>query len=215
MNDLILHNYFRSSTSVRVRAAPNLKGLPFDYVPLSLLKGEQGAPDHLALNPSGLVPTLVTPQGPLPQSMAILEWLEEAHPEPALLPVDAWARARVRSLAYIVAMDIHPVNNLRILNHLESEFGVDAADKAAWFRKWAVAGFSAMEQRLSSEPQTGAFCHGDNVGLADLCLFAQVLNNARFDVDMMPFPTILRIHENCMAIPALARATPPHQPDAV
>lgn len=215
MNDLALHNYFRSSTSVRVRAALNLKGLAYDYVPLSLLKGEHAAPEHMALNPSGLVPTLVTPEGPLPQSMAILEWLDEVHPAPPLLPGNAWGRARVRSLAQIVAADIHPVNNLRILQHLEAEYGVDAAGKAAWFRKWAHAGMAALETRLASEPQTGTFCHRDTVGLADLCLYAQVLNNARFDVDMAAYPTVLRIHNACMEIPALADAAPAAQPDAV
>lgn len=214
MSDLVLHNYFRSSTSVRVRAALNLKGLPYDYVPLSLLKGEQASAAHLALNPSGLVPTLVTPQGSLPQSLAILEWLDEVHPEPPLLPADPWGRARVRSLAQIVALDIHPVNNLRILQHLEAEFGVDGAGKAAWFRKWANAGMKALEERLSGEDETGAFCHGDSVGLADLCLYAQVLNNARFEVDMTPYPTISRIHANCMAVPALEQAAPANQPDA-
>lgn len=214
MNDLILHNYFRSSTSVRVRAALNLKGLEYDYVPLSLLKGEQASAAHLALNPSGLVPTLVTAQGPLPQSLAILEWLDEVHPQPPLLPADPWGRARVRSLAHIVALDIHPVNNLRILKHLETEFGADAAGKAAWFRKWAQAGMQAMETRLASEPETGAFCHGDTVGMADLCLFAMVLNNARFEVDMSPYPTIQRIHSNCMNTPALEQASPARQPDS-
>lgn len=215
MTDLALHNYFRSSTSVRVRAALNLKGLSYDYIPLSLLKGEQASRDHLALNPSGLVPTLVTPQGALPQSLAILEWLDEVHPDPALLPSDPWARARVRSLAHIVALDIHPVNNLRILKHLETEFHVDAAGKAAWFRTWACAGMQALETRLAAEPETGTFCHGDTVGLADLCLYAQVLNNARFEVDMTPYPTIRRIHEACMVVPALALAAPANQPDAV
>lgn len=214
MTDFALHNYFRSSTSVRVRAALNLKGLAFDYIPLSLLKGEQASAEHLALNPSGLVPTLVTPQGALPQSLAILEWLDETHPEPPLLPSDPWGRARVRSLAHIVALDIHPVNNLRVLKYLEAEFGVDAKGKAAWFRKWASAGFDALEKRLASEPETGDFCHKNKVGMADLCLYAQVLNNARFEVDMKPYPTIQRIHENCMALPALLQASPPHQPDA-
>lgn len=215
MKGLILHNYFRSSTSVRVRAALNLKGLGFDYVPLSLLKGEQASVDHLALNPSGLVPTLVTPQGALPQSLAIIEWLDEVHPEPPLLPADPWGRARVRSLAHIVALDIHPVNNLRILKHLETEFDADTDAKAVWFRKWAEAGMRALETRLAEESETGAFCHGDTVGLADLCLYAQVLNNARFAVNMSSFPTINRIHENCMNLPALERAAPAHQPDAV
>jgi maleylpyruvate isomerase len=215
MTDLALHNYFRSSTSVRVRAALNLKGLSFDYIPLSLLKGEQASADHLALNPSGLVPTLVTPHGPLPQSLAIIEWLDEVYPEPALLPADPWGRARVRSLAHIVALDIHPVNNLRILKHLEAEYGVDAEGKSQWFRKWASAGLAALEQRLTADPETGAFCHGDTVGLADLCLYAQVLNNVRFDVDMTSYPTLRHIHANCMEIPALQDAIPANQPDAV
>lgn len=215
MSDLVLHNYFRSSTSVRVRAALNLKGLAYDYVPLALLKGEHVAKEHLAMNPSGLVPTLVTPQGPLPQSLAILEWLDEVHPEPPLLPQDPWGRARVRSLAHIVALDIHPVNNLRILQHLEVEYGADASAKAAWFRRWANAGMQALEARLAAEPETGAFCHGDTVGLADLCLYAQVINNARFEVDMVPYPTINRIHTNCIAVPELERAIPANQIDAV
>tara|TARA_R110002049_G_scaffold117332_2_gene270464 strand:+ start:42039 stop:42686 length:648 start_codon:yes stop_codon:yes gene_type:complete len=215
VTDLALHNYFRSSTSVRVRAALNLKGLRYDYVPLSLLQDEQASAAHLALNPSGMVPTLVTPQGALPQSLAIIEWLDEVHPVPPLLPSDPWGRARVRSLAHIVALDIHPVNNLRILKHLEAEFGVDAAGKAAWFRKWASAGMAALEARLASEGETGTFCHGDRVGLADLCLYAQVLNNARFEVDMTHYPTIQRIHANCMALPELAAAAPGRQPDAV
>ncbi len=215
MTDLALHNYFRSSTSVRVRAALNLKGLGYDYIPLALLKGEQASADHLALNPSGLVPTLVTPQGPLPQSLAILEWLDETHPEPPLLPTDPWGRARVRSLAQIVALDIHPVNNLRILSYLETEFGADAAAKAKWFRHWAGKGMQALETRLAAEPETGDFCHGNTVGLADLCLYAQVINNARFEVDMSACPTITRIHTNCMAVPELERAAPANQPDAV
>ena len=215
MSELVLHNYFRSSTSVRVRAALNLKGLDFDYVPLSLLKGEQASADHIALNPSGLVPTLVTEQGPLPQSLAIIEWLDEVHPEPPLLPADPWGRARVRSLAHVVALDIHPVNNLRILKRLETEYGVDADGKAAWFRHWAEAGMQALETRLSQESETGTFCHGDTVGLADLCLYAQVLNNARFGVDMTAYPTVQRIHDACMEVPALADAAPANQPDAV
>ena len=214
MSDLVLHNYFRSSTSVRVRAALNLKGLAYDYVPLSLLKGEQASAEHLALNPSGLVPTLVTPQGSLPQSLAILEWLDEVYPDPPLLPSDPWARARVRSLAHIVALDIHPVNNLRILQHLEAEYDVIGAGKAQWFRKWASAGMQALEARLAGDSETGDFCHGDMVSIADLCLYAQVLNNARFEVDMTPYPTVMRIHENCMAVPELERAAPANQVDA-
>ncbi|MFC6582529.1 maleylacetoacetate isomerase [Sulfitobacter aestuariivivens] len=162
-----------------------------------------------------MVPTLVTPEGPLPQSMAILEWLNEVHPAPPILPADPWGRARVRSLAQIVAADIHPVNNLRILQHLETTYGVDAAGKAAWFRTWANAGMQALETRLAREDETGTFCHGDTVTIADLCLYAQVLNNARFEVDMTNYPTITRIHAACMNVPALADAAPANQPDAV
>jgi maleylpyruvate isomerase len=215
MSTLVLHNYFRSSTSVRVRAALNIKGKAFDYVPLSLLKGEHRNSDHLALNPSGLVPTLVTDHGPLPQSLAILEWLDETCPEPPLLPPDTWGRARVRSLAQIVALDIHPVNNLRILQSLETMFGATAEDKAAWFAKWAYAGMAALEARLSREPETGRFCHGDTPTIADLCLFAQVLNNHRFGVTLDDYPTISRIQEACLAVPEIEAAAPAHQPDAV
>lgn len=211
---LVLHNYFRSSTSVRVRAALHLKGLDYDYVAHSLLKREHVAPEHLALNPQGLVPTLVTEHGPLPQSLAILEWLDEVYPDPPLLPADPWGRARVRSLAHIVALDIHPLNNLRVLQHLETEFGQDAEGKARWFRKWATAGMDALEQRLQ-ERETGRFCHGDVPGLADLCLFAQVLNNRRFDMPVEPYPTIMRIHGACMVLDAFVRAMPENAPDAV
>lgn len=215
MSDFILHNFFRSSTSVRVRAALNLKGLSYDYVAHSLLNGAHRSPEHLALNPQGLVPTLVTDHGPLPQSLAILEWLDDEFPDPPLLPGEPWARARVRSLAHIVALDIHPVNNLRVLNHLTATFGADADAKAAWFRTWAETGMAAMEKRLSSEAGTGTFCHGEKPGMADLCLYAQVINNARFGMTLDPYPTIARIHAACMNIPALERAIPANQPDAV
>lgn len=210
----VLHNYFRSSTSARVRAALNLKGLPFGYVSHALLAGEHRGAEHMALNPQGLVPTLVTEHGPLPQSLAILEYLDEVHPKPPLLPADPWGRARVRSLAHIIALDVHPVNNLRILQHIGDAFGADADAKAAWFSKWAHAGLEALEARLQ-EPETGTFCHGDTPGLADLCLFAQVLNNGRFGVTLDAYPTIARIHEACMAIPAIADAAPANQPDAI
>lgn len=213
--NLTLHNYFRSSTSARVRAALNLKGLPYEYVGHSLLEAAHKGEAHLALNPQGLVPTLVTDQGALPQSLAIIEWLDEVHPNPPLLPADAWGRARVRSLAHIIALDIHPVNNLRILQHIEAEFGADPDAKAAWFSKWAHAGLQALEHRLAQEKETGDFCHGDTPGLADLCLFAQVLNNARFGVTLDDYPTIARIHGRCMALPAFEDAAPANQPDAV
>ncbi len=216
MSDLILHNYFRSSTSVRVRIALNLKGLDYDYVPYALLPDEHKSETYLALNPQGLVPALeITDQAVLTQSMAIIEYLDEAHPDPALMPPDALGRARVRSLAQIIGCDIHPVNNLRILRYITDEFGADADAKKAWFTRWATEGFSALEHRLSSEPETGEFCHGDTRTLADICLYAQVLNNKRFDVDPEPYPTIMKIFTHCDALAAFQDARPENQMDAV
>jgi maleylpyruvate isomerase len=210
-----LHSFFRSSTSFRVRAALNLKGIPFDQATYALRKGEQRSPAYLALNPQGLVPSLEAPDGVLTQSLAIIEWLDEVYPDPPLLPCDPWGRARVRSLAQIIALDIHPINNLRVLQYLGKAFGADEAQQADWFRHWVGEAFHALEARLTHEPETGKFCHGDTPGLADLCLAAQVINNARFAVDMSPYPTIRRIHEACMALPAFENASPAHQPDAV
>jgi maleylpyruvate isomerase len=211
----VLHGFFRSSTSFRVRAALNLKGIAFDQATYALRKGEQRSPAYLALNPQGLVPSFETPDGVLTQSLAIIEWLDEVFPNPPLLPHDPWARARVRSLAQIIALDIHPINNLRVLQYLEKTFGADEAQQAEWFRHWVGEAFRALEARLSIEPETGKFCHGDTPGLADLCLVAQVINNARFAVDMSPYPTIQRIQDTCMALPSFEAAAPMKQPDAV
>lgn len=210
-----LHNYFRSSTSYRVRIALALKGLAYDYVAYHLRKGEQRGAAYLALNPQGLVPTLETDDGALlPQSLAIVEYLDELQPDPPLLPATPLERARVRSLAYAVACDIHPVNNLRILRYLVDPLGHDAVVQGEWFRHWVAVEFAALERRLAEEPQTGRFCHGDSPGLADICLVPQVVNGRRFDCDMTPYPTIRRIHEACMTLPAFAEAAPEHQPDA-
>ena len=211
---LKLHNFFRSSTSFRVRVALGIKGLSYDYVPYVLRKQETRTPEFLALNPSGLVPTLETEEGPLSQSLAILEWLDEVHPEPPLLPDDAWGRARVRSLAQIVACDIHPVNNLRLLFRIRDQFGADEREQADWFRHWAALGLEALEQRLAREPETGKFCHGNVPSIADLCLCGQVLNNRRFDMSLEPYPTIARIHDAAMELPAFYQAAPERQPDA-
>ena len=210
-----LHNYFRSSTSYRVRIALAMKGLAYDYVAYHLRKGEQRGAAYLALNPQGLVPTLETEGGDLlPQSLAIVEYLEELQPDPPLLPATPLERARVRSLAYAVACDIHPVNNLRVLQYLVDPLGHDAAVQGEWFRHWVAVEFAALEKRLTEEPETGRFCHGDSPGLADICLVPQVINGRRFDCDMTPYPTIRRIHEACMTIPAFAEAAPERQPDA-
>lgn len=217
MSDLILHNYFRSSTSVRVRIALNLKNLPYEYAAYALLPDEHKSEAYLALNPQGLVPALeIKGENPavITQSMAIIEYLDEAYPEPALMPTIPIGRARVRSLAQIIGCDIHPLNNLRVLRHIEENFGADAEAKTAWFRKWARDGFTALETRLSTEPETGVFCHGDKPGLADICLYAQVLNNERFDVGTENYPTIMCIFRACDALPAFQDAKPMNQPDA-
>ena len=212
---MILHNYFRSSTSIRLRAALNLKGLSYDYVSYALQKGDQNAPGFLARNRQGLVPALELEGGEtLTQSLAIIEWLDETHPEPALLPADPMGRARARAYAYMIACEIHPLNNLRVLNALRSRFGADDEAVAAWFRSWVETTFAPLEDMLAAAPETGAFCMGDAPGLADLCLYAQVWNNRRFKVDMGPYPTISRIFDACDAQEAFARAAPPVQPDA-
>lgn len=211
---LVLHNYFRSSTSFRVRAALAMKGLPYDYRAYPLRAGAHRGEAHTRLNPQGLVPTLETPEGPLAQSLAIVEWLDETYPDPPLLPADPWGRARVRSLAQAVALDIHPVNNLRVLDYLRREFGADDEAVARWFRHFVAETFAALETRLSTERATGTFCHGEMPGLADLCLVGQALNNRRFNVPTEPYPTINRIVAAAMALDAFRAAAPENQPDA-
>ena len=214
---LQLHSYFRSSASYRVRIALELKGLPYTYVPVHLLKdgGAQHAPPYQRLNPTELVPTLVDHDGhALGQSLAIMEYLDETQPEPALLPRDALGRARVRALAQTIACEIHPLNNLRVLQYLERDLKVTEAAKADWYRHWITLGFTALERMLAHNPATGRFCHGDTPGLADCCLVPQVANSRRFDTPLEVFPTIRRIETACLALPAFQRAAPQVQPDA-
>ncbi|WP_123150551.1 maleylacetoacetate isomerase [Mesorhizobium delmotii] len=215
MSDLVLHNYYRSSTSYRVRIALEMKGLTYQYVPHHLRHGEHLEPAYLSVNPQGLVPALILGDGTLlTQSLAIIEFLDETRPELPLLPKGALGRARVRMLAQMVACDIHPVNNLRVLTSLRTLFGAGDEDVANWFRHWVNEGFQPLEKILTSSPETGTFCHGDTPGLADICLVAQVTSNARFGVDMTPYPTITRIHAACMALPAFQKAAPENQIDA-
>jgi maleylpyruvate isomerase len=215
MSQLVLHNYFRSSTSIRVRIALNLKGLSYDYVAHHLRKGEHHAPAYLELNPQGLVPVLVLENGAvLAQSLAIIEYLEERFPEPALLPPDAIGKARIRALAYAVAYEIHPINNLRVLNYLKTELGQDESATVEWFKFWVATTFEPLEKQLATAPETGRFCHGDTPTLADICLFAQVVNNRRFNVDMAPYPTIRKVIEACSTEDAFLAALPERQPDA-
>ena len=210
-----LFNYFRSSASWRVRIGLALKGLDYDYASIHLQKNEQFAGDFAAQQASHLVPALVLDDGRwLSQSMAILEYLEEAHPEPPLLPRDVVARAQVRALAQDIGCDIHPINNLRVLQYLRRELGVSEEQKTAWYRHWITLGLGAVEAILAKDPRTGRFCHGDTPTLADCCLLPQVFNARRFDCDLTAMPTVRRIAETCEALDALHRAAPAGQPDA-
>ncbi|MGH8307248.1 MAG: maleylacetoacetate isomerase [Gammaproteobacteria bacterium] len=211
-----LYTYFRSSAAYRVRIALNLKGLEADYRYIHLVKdgGQQHKPEYLAVNPQGLVPALVDNGQVLTQSLAIIEYLEETHPQSPLLPKDALGRARVRALAQVVACDIHPVNNQRILKYLEKAFGADEAARNTWYRHWIIEGFGAMEKLLAGNPATGKFCHGDQPTLADICLVPQVFNAKRFDVDLAPFPVIKRINDLCLTLKAFMDAAPEKQLDA-
>ena len=215
MSGIVLHNYYRSSTSYRVRIALEMKGLSYDYVPHHLRHGDHLEPSYLAVNPQGLVPALVLDGGTLlTQSLAIIEYLDEIQPTPPLLPRDALGRARVRMLAQMIACDIHPVNNLRVLTSLRTLFGAGDQDITNWFRHWVNEGFQPLEKILASSSETGIFCHGEAPGLADICLTAQITSNARFGVDLTPYPTISRIHAACMALPAFRKAAPENQIDA-
>lgn len=210
-----LYGYFRSSAAYRVRIALNLKGLAYDQSPVNLVKGEQRGEENLARHPQGLVPSLVTDDGlVLTQSLAICEYLDETHPEPPLLPADPAGRARVRALAQLVACEIHPLNNLRVLKYLVGTLDADEAGKLAWYRHWVTEGFAALETMLSREAGSGDFCHGDTPTLADLCLVPQVFNAERFECDLTAYPRIRRITANCRALDAFAQAAPSAQPDA-
>ncbi len=210
-----LYDYFRSSAAYRVRIALNLKGVEYQQVPVSLVKGEQSAAPYLGINPQGLVPALELDDGTLlSQSLAICEYLDEAHPTPALLPAGALSRARVRALAQAIACDIHPLNNLRVLNYLTDTLQVDKEARLAWYRHWIEQGLRGFEALLRDSPDTGEFCHGNDPTLADVCLVPQVFNARRFECDLASYPTVVRIGEACEAIPAFAAAAPARQPDA-
>jgi maleylacetoacetate isomerase len=208
-----LFGFFRSSAAFRVRIALNLKGLAYTDAFIHLRRGDQRSGDYLAINPQGLVPALEIDGETLIQSMAIVEYLDETHPEPPLLPADPAGRARVRALAAIVACDIHPINNLRILRYLSRPLGHDQAAIETWYNHWIATGFAALERLLAADRATGNFCHGDRPGLADIALAPQVVNSQRYHLDLSPYPTIDRIYRNCMQLDAFAAAHPDHQPD--
>jgi maleylacetoacetate isomerase len=216
MADLRLYTYFRSSAAYRVRIALNLKGLDYTAVPVHLLRGggEQHGAAFAELNPAGLVPVLQDGAATLTQSLAIIEYLEQMYPTPALLPADAAARARVRALALSIACDIHPLNNLRVLRFLKSEFNLDDAQRQLWSVHWLRRGFDALEHMLAGSSQTGSYCHGESPTLADCCLVPQIANAQRVQCALDAYPTLMRIHDRCMGLAAFARAAPGAQPDA-
>lgn len=209
-----LYGYWRSSAAYRVRIALNLKQLSFENLPVHLVKngGEQHSDSYKALNPSELVPTLVDGDISLNQSLAIIEYLDEMYPKPALLPQDVATKAKVRALALDIACDIHPLNNLRVLQYLSGTLAVTDVVKTDWIKHWLHSGFTALEQRLSQS--AGQFCFGDEVTLADICLVPQVYNALRFAQDMSAFPTVMAIQHNCQQLAAFALAAPEQQPDA-
>jgi maleylpyruvate isomerase len=207
---LELHDYWRSSASYRVRIALEWKRLPFRRVPVHLLRdgGQQYAPAYRKLNPQAIVPTLVDGEFVIPQSLAILEYLEEVHPEPPLLPRDAAGRARVRSLALAIACETHPLQNTRVVAYLGERFDANDEAKAAWNRHFIELGLGAVQQRLEREPATGRFCHGDAPTFADLCLVPQLYNAARWGCDLSAWPHLVRVRDECLALEAFQRAMP-------
>lgn len=208
-----LYNYFRSSASFRVRIALELKGLSYDYVPVHLAKGEHRQSAFAAVTAEALVPVLELPHGErLSQSMAIIEYLEEQHPQPALLPTDAVGRARVRALAQLVACEIHPLNNLRVLKYLVHDLHADEEAKNAWYQHWVRVGLQAYEARLAEQP--GAYSHGDTPTLADCCLVPQIFNAQRFDCDLSGLPRTMAVFDACMQLAAFQKAQPAACPDA-
>lgn len=208
-----LYTYFRSSAAFRVRIALNLKELKYEPVFVHLAKGEHRQPQYAAVNPQALLPTLELDGGKrLTQSLAIIEWLEERHPTPPLLPKESMARARVRSLAYLVASEIHPLNNLRVLQHLKRALNQTQDQIDTWYRYWIADGLAKFEAELSGS--SGKFCHGDSPSMADCCLVPQIFNAKRYNSDLAPYPTTMRVFENCMKVEAFDRAQPSKQPDA-
>jgi len=208
-----LYTQFRSSASFRVRIALNLKGLAYEPAPLALARGEHREAAYGNVNPQELVPALVVDGHVLTQSLAIIEYLEEKQPQPPLLPRDALGRARVRSLSLLVACEIHPLNNLRVLNYLRASLAQSEEGVTSWYRHWIAEGLSKLEKELA-RPGTGEFAHGDTPTMADCCLVPQIFNARRYQCDTAPYPTVMRVFERCMQLEAFRRAQPSLQPDA-
>lgn len=215
MAALELYTYFRSSAAYRVRIALNLKGLRYEPRFVHLSKGEQHLPQYRKLNPQALVPTLVEAGCVLTQSLAIIEYLEEAYPEPPLLPKDLKERAYARALALSIACDIHPLNNLRVIHYLKDTLNQSEPVRLCWIQHWIEEGFRAFEQCLEAQGRSGRFCLGDTPTLADICLVPQVFNARRFGCDLAVFPKIEAIDGHCLCLPAFQKAAPENQPDAL
>jgi maleylpyruvate isomerase len=211
-----LYSYFRSSAAYRVRIVLNLKNLPYETVPIHLLKdgGQQLRPEYRRLSPAGLVPTLIDQDTPLNQSLAIIEYLEETHPAPSVLPPSALDRAYARAIALQIACEIHPLNNLRVLKYLKHTLRIADEQKDAWYRHWVESGFETLEGQLASDSRTGRFAIGDTPTLADAFIVPQVFNAKRFNIDTASFPTLERVYDNAMQLDAFQRAAPAAQPDA-
>jgi len=209
-----LYGYYRSSASYRIRIILNLKQVSWQYESVMLNKGQQKSADFLAVNPSGLVPVLETPDGPLSQSSAIAEYLEEVHPEPALLPAAANQRAHVREMMAIIGCDVHPLQNLRVLNWLRDEADASDAQVTRWIHRWMGDGFRSLEERVNRHSADGRFCLGATPTLADAWLIPQMYNARRFDLDLAPYPALKAIDAHCVELPAFASARPEIQPDA-
>lgn len=211
-----LYTYFRSSAAFRVRIALNLKGLQPEMMPIHLVKdgGIQLQAEYRSINPEGLVPALEDEGHVLTQSLAIIEYLDETHPTPALLPSNPLDRAWLRSLALAIACDIHPLNNLRVLRYLTNQMQLSEEQKNTWYHHWCLEGFDALEKILAKDSRVGQFCYGDTPSLADCFLVPQVFNAQRFNVDLSAMPTVMRIHDHCMQHAAFIDALPSKQPDA-
>jgi maleylacetoacetate isomerase len=209
-----LYGYYRSSTSYRTRIVLNLKGIDYDYAPVALDRGEQQTEAFRELNAMGAVPALESDDGLFVQSPAIIEYLEERHPEPPLLPADPAGRARVREVAALIACDIHPVNNLRVMRYIGEHYGQDRAGIAEWYAHWIRAGFGPLERLLADRSDAGRHCIGDALTLAEAYLVPQVYNARRFGVPLDDYPTIVSVDAHCTALPAFAAAHPDRQPDA-
>lgn len=213
---LVLYSYWRSSAAYRVRIGLNLKGLSYETIPVHLVRdgGQQHTDSYRQLNPQELVPVLKHGDRVMRQSLAILEYVDETWPTPPLLPAASRDRQRVRAVAHALACDIHPLNNLRVLQYFDRTWNVPQPEREEWVRHWVADGFAAIETMLNDHPATGAFCDGDTPSLADCCLIPQMYNARRFGVDLEPYPTLVRVEQACLALPEFDAARPKNQPDA-